>query len=297
MHKRFKIGLISAGVAATIALASGGTAYAVSKASGTGVQSNGTIAVCVQNSTHQYYAMTGSKCASGSSKLTFNQAGPTGPKGATGATGAIGATGATGATGSPGAPGATGPAGPQGSTGTPAILSVTASTSLTGHTDSGNYGNWAVDAFVRNATVTRHSAVDVDKCGANAVDCWFYTGSLTDSGSFSTSANAKSPNAGNDIHNTVTGTLSGGSEIQFYATSPTPDASLVPATVNGASVSTTNWITQFFSNSTVITGAKLKNWAWTYAAPNTCETWVDADNNNDGTDDVAGDIEGINACV
>ena len=63
VNRRFKVALIGAGAVATIALATGGTAYAVAKSNLTGVQSNGTIVVCVKDSTHVYYAMTGSKCA------------------------------------------------------------------------------------------------------------------------------------------------------------------------------------------------------------------------------------------
>jgi Collagen triple helix repeat (20 copies) len=299
VNRRFKVALIGASAVATIALATGGAAYAVAQSNITGVQSNGTIAACVKNSTHVYYAMTGSSCASGYTKLTFNQ---TGPKGATGAAGPKGSTGAAGATGTPGSAGATGaqgpagPAGPQGPAGAPAILSVSASTSVSNHADSGHGGNWAVDAFIRNVTVTRHSAVDVSDCGGAATDCWFYTGSLTDSGSFSTDSPASSPNHGTTINGTLTGTMSGGSKVQFYASSPTPDASLVPAILSGAGKSTDTWVEQFFPAGTVFKGDTLKNWSWTYSAPSTCETWVDALSNNDGTGTGAGDIQGINAC-
>ncbi len=295
MNQRVKIGAIIGGVVAVVALA-GGTAYAVSAASGTGLQSNGTIEACVDNSSHTLHAKTSGHCPSGSTELDWNQKGAAGAKGATGATGAKGAIGAHGATGATGATGPAGPAGPEGPPGAPAILTVSAQTSVSDRQDSGNHDDWAVDAFIRTVSITRHSAVDVSDCGSGAVDCWFYTGSLTDSGSFSTIGGASSPNAGDPIHGAVTGTMTGGSEIQFYASSNAPSAAGVPATMSGNSLATSGWATLFFPNSAVVTPLTLKNWSWTYSAPNTCETWVDAFDNGGGSGASAGDVQGVNAC-
>jgi hypothetical protein len=242
-------------------------------------------------------------CPTGTYYGSWNAKGNTGATGATGATGPKGDTGATGATG------ATGPAGPAG----PSDLTVTASTSLSNRDDSGNGadngGNWATDAFIRTVNLTRHEAGPVSNCGGSATTCYFYTASLTDSGTFTTQANADTPNqacteptvgtcAGLDIQGTVAGNFTGGSKIEFWASSNTPNASLVPATVSGDSPSTTNWVKQFFSGGTDFSSVSLLNWSWSYNAPATCETWVDALSNGSGNGTFAadGNIAGVNQC-
>lgn len=211
-------------------------------------------------------------------------------------TGPAGAAGAPGAAGPKGATGPAGPKGPAGPAGPSAGLTVSASTSISGRDDSGNHGNWAVDAFVRSVTVTRHSAVAVSNCGSGATSCWYYTAALTDTGSFATGAGAKSPDAGTAIAGTVQGTMTGGSKIEFYASSNLPAAAAMPATLTGDSPSTTNWVEQMFPAGTTFSAPSLLDWSWTYSAPNTCETWVDAYNNSDGAGAGAGDITGVNAC-
>ena len=86
-----------------------------------------TIHGCVNNTTHVLTVRA--TCPSGTTALTWNQAGPAGPRGpqgiqgvpgATGPAGAVGATGPAGpkgATGPAGAVGPAGPAGPKGATG------------------------------------------------------------------------------------------------------------------------------------------------------------------------------------
>lgn len=77
-----------------------------------------TFYACQNNSTGSITMVSSSaSCASGYSKIQWNQTGPTGATGATGPAGATGAKGATGATGAAGATGATGPAGPAGASG------------------------------------------------------------------------------------------------------------------------------------------------------------------------------------
>lgn len=208
--------------------------------------------------------------------------GPAGPKGA---------TGATGATGAQGVPGPAGPAGASGTPGASAVITVNASTALSARTDSGTHGDWATDAFTRTAAITRQHASTASKCGAGATECWFYTGTITDSGSFLTVTGANSPEAGDVIAGThIAGTFTGGSSFEFYASSDSPDSSLVPATLSGNGQSTSTWMRQFFAGGTHFAGEGEPKWAWTYAAPSTCETWVD------GSAGDTGDIKGVNAC-
>ena len=272
--------------AASVAVILGGGATALA--------TSGTLAVtaattanfdtgCVTSAHTLAYLYKGShSCASGQVKFTWNITGPAGPKGATGATGAQGATG---------------PQGPAG----PSDLTVSTSTSVSNRDDSGGNGNWATDAMVRMVTITRHEAAAVANCGDGAVTCWYYTATLTDSGTFTTQPGAFTPNQGLDngqkISGTVNGNFTGGSHIEFYASSNAPNASLVPATVSGDSPSTTNWVEQAFPGGTVFSVPSLLDWSWSYNAPATCEHWTDAFNNSGGQSKSAGDITGVNACA
>jgi hypothetical protein len=103
-------------------------------------------------------------------------------------------------------------------------------------------------------------------------------------------------NAGLKISGKVSGNV-GGSHIEVYASSNAPSAVLVPSTVSVVSPSTANWYPQAFPSGTVFSGpANLIDWSWIYVAPNTCEQWVDAYNNNDGHSSADGNIAGINLC-
>ena len=206
-----------------------------------------------------------------------------------------------------------GPQGPQGPPG-PAVLTVNAVTSISHRDASGNGGNWAVDTLTRTATVTRRGAVPSGDCGASATACWFYTATISDSGSFSNDAGVLTPNqactepsgtscAGLKISGTVTGSFSGGGTQEFYADSDSPSASTVPTTVSGDSPTDTNWYQQFFPAGTTFgltsnPNAPWTAWSWTYNAPKTCEIWTDAYNNGDGNGTYAadGNIAGINQC-
>ena len=66
-------------------------------------------------------------------------------------------------------------------------------------------------------------------CGPSAVRCWFYTGSVSDTGTFTTDAGANSPNAGVAIHGVVTGTINGVDHFEFYSTDRTPTPAWCPA--------------------------------------------------------------------
>lgn len=283
-----------AGVALAAAALSGGGVALANVASST-TQPAGTVYACVKSTGAldllEIHAPLPHACPKGDSLWKWNVQGPAGPKGATGATGAKGATGATGPAGP------AGPAGPQGPPGTFTPVTATGTTSVSGRDDSGNNGNWAKDAFTRTVTVVRHSAVPASDCGATATKCWFYTGSIADNGTFVTDSGAKSPNAGTTINGTVAGTFTGGSDVEFYASSDTPSVSGVSGTLTGDSPSTTAWVEQFFPSGTVFTTPNLTNWSWTYVAPNTCEKWVDAYNNGGGKGSGDGDITGVNACL
>jgi hypothetical protein len=174
-------------------------------------------------------------------------------------------------------------------------VTANASTAVSNRSDSGGHGDWAKDAMIRTVNVTRQTAVEVSKCGGAATQCWFYTASITDAGTFQTVAGALSPRDGVPISGTVSGTFTGGSKIEFYASSDDPDASLVPPTLTGDVPSTTNWVKQIFPRISVVSGVQLLNWSWSYSAPATCETWVDAYNNNAGADSPH-DIQGVNHC-
>lgn len=294
-----KVAGLFAGVAAAVLLI-GGAANAVDPISNNGgIQADGTIVACVNITVNSatrnvwYAPGNGTSCPAGYKTDHFAVVGAAGAKGATGATGATGAKGDTGAAG---ATGPAGPAGPAGTAGATEVLAVSASTGVSAREDSGNAGNWAKDTFVRSITITRHGAVDIANCGETDGSCYFYTGSVTDAGTFKTDTGAHSPNAGTAIAGSLVGNFSGGEGIEFYADSASPDASKVPATTVGASPATGDWAKQFFAATVHVTTVKQKNWSWTYVAPNTCEQWVDAYNNTDGSVPADGDITGTNHC-
>lgn len=171
-------------------------------------------------------------------------------------------------------------------------VSVTAVTTLINRPDSGHYGTWADDNLTRTVSITRQAAVEASHCGGGATTCWFYTGSLSDIGSFTTREGEKSPNADVVINGQVSGSTAGGSKLQFYSSSGTPQPSLVPSVVTGFAPAnaTSVWGSLFFPDGTVVTSTELLGWAWTYNAPGTCETWVNAASGD------TGNIAGVNAC-
>jgi hypothetical protein len=180
-----------------------------------------------------------------------------------------------------------------------AAASASATTTFTAHLDSGNHGNWANDAFTREATVT-FVAVEptLTDCGAAATTCFQYSGTIGDGGTFTAISGASSPQAGVTMTGTPSGTFSGGSDVTFFASSDTASASGVPTSVSGAGVSTTDWVEQFFPKGTTFgTGPVLSNWGWAYSSPRTCENWVDAAANSSGSLPADGDITGVSHCL
>jgi hypothetical protein len=254
----------------------------------------------------------GTTCPSGSFQVIWSI---TGPKGATGPAGPQGATGATGATG---------PQGPAGPPGTSAIESVTATFNLTGRDVSGNGTGtcaassntdcWATGDITRTVTITRESAVASTDCSSSAVNCWFYTASIADTGTFTTVSGVQTPNqkctepsgsscAGLDISGTVTGSLSGGGTMEFYADNGTPTVPSTTSYTGDAPTDTADWYKLFFPSGTDYgltsnANAPWTSWSWSYDAPATCETWVDAYNNGDGNGAYSadGNIAGQNQC-
>lgn len=235
---------------------------------------------CVNLSTHTTMSILdtpSASCPAGTTSIVLGAQGPAGPAG---------------------------PAGPQGPQGPGfQVVAASAQTDITNDQDSGNNGNWAIDTLTRQITVVRHGQVAASLCGGTATNgitgCWFYTALLSDSGSFTTITGASSPNAGTAIHGKLTGSVTGGSAFEFYANSNDPQSSLVPATLDASTSGTdsSNWPARFFTPATAIAGMNEINWTYTYDAPTTCETWVDAFNNGDGGRPADGDITGVNACT
>jgi hypothetical protein len=198
-------------------------------------------------------------------------------------------------TGTQGPRGEKGEKGEPGPPGTDAIVSVTALSNLTNRPDSGLHGDWAVDTFVRNVAITKQGAAPASNCGAGATSCFFYTGSMTDSGTFVTKDGAPSPLNGTAIKDNNSGTMSGGAKLEFYATSDAPDDSLVQGNVDGPGVdlketTTARWVAQFFPAGVAVTDAKLNDWKWTYLVPSTCESHSQSNSGNEG------DILGVSIC-
>jgi len=105
-----------------------------------------------------------------------------------------------------------------------------------------------------------------------------------------TISGANSPEAGTPINGRVSGTVSGNMSIEFYASSGTPNAALVPGTSDGSTIPTGSWATLLFANSVTVTPLVEPAWSWTYQAGATCEQWTNALSGD------TGDIVGVNHC-
>jgi hypothetical protein len=142
--------------------------------------------------------------------------------------------------------------------------------------DGGHHGDWATDTFVRSTTVTANDEKDS------------YTVTIADSGTFTTIPGASSPRDGVALPNApVTGVVNGTMTFQVLS-DVAPDGSLLPATINGKP-DTSNWPRRLFSANAEV-NVSAGDYSWTYKTD--CESWTDASNNNDGSDDAAGDITG-----
>lgn len=160
---------------------------------------------------------------------------------------------------------------------------------------------WATDNFNRAVTLTLQHAVPASDCSSTATACYFYTESLADNGSFTTVNGKASPNGSSTatIGGVVNGAMVGGGKLEFYASSDTPNPSLVPATASGASgLSTTSWYELFFASGTEFGNPTeypgYGPWVaydWTYTT--TCQKWNDGINPGDDGQGVAdGNITG-----
>lgn len=184
-----------------------------------------------------------------------------------------------------------GPAGSNGSNGTDAQLTVTGQVQLVDRQDSGRQGQtWALDQFTRTITLTRDHEVAAAKCGAGATACWAYFGIESDSGTFKTVAGQNSPEAGTPINGVLTGTAAGSQKVEFYASSDAPNASNLPASESGNSVSSTDMPKQLFPAGTQFSTVSEPTFGYDYTATATCEQW------HDGATGDTGDIQGVNHC-
>ena len=233
--------------------------------------------------------------------------GPKGEKGDTGPPGPKGEKGAEGAEGPPGSPGPKGekgPEGPEGKEGPPgppgesAQKTITATTAVINWPDGGsNY--WALDNYIRTLTLTRNAAAPSEECGGTP-SCWFYTGTLADNGTFTTVNGHASPNGSSSAHITgeLTGSMIGGASFEFYASSGSPEANLVPATqeYQPGGPTTSGWAKQAFPAGTVFTHMSLTAYRWVYSLGCAAQTWSDGINpGDDGQGAGDGNITG--ACT
>jgi hypothetical protein len=126
--------------------------------------------------------------------------------------------------------------------------------------------------------------------------CFAYTVSINDTGTAFATTGQVSPGAQavaikGSPQAAVTGTMSG----TFYASSASPDATLVPANLAGASVSSGNWAEQFFPAGTQFdVSHSTDNFSYTYKDTKDCQQWVDA---NNVLQPNSGDITGADSCA
>jgi hypothetical protein len=150
-----------------------------------------------------------------------------------------------------------------GATTRPAVKSYTstATTAVSNRPDSGDHGDWARDTFTRTAKVTLVSEVALSYCGGSTGTghCYDWTGSVSDSGSFTTIPGGVSPGNGSlngglppAISTAVKGTMAGTYRYAFYSSWKTASAALVATHENdagntpGGRSTTGAWPEQFF---------------------------------------------------
>jgi hypothetical protein len=182
----------------------------------------------------------------------------------------------------------------------PPSTTITATTAVTNWEEN---GGWATDAFARTVTITQGSPVPAGYCGApGAPTCWFYTATLSDTGTFTTHSGAARPNTAlpGVIAGAVTGSMNGTAHIEFYASSA-PSAALVPTAVDTRGPvpqGTAWWPALAFPAGTLFATtvdgdpyAPLVGYSWTYATA--CDTWHDDHPGSDGHGVGDGNITGI----
>lgn len=197
-----------------------------------------------------------------------------------------------------------------------AATTSTAKTVVSNAPDSGAHGNnWALDNYTRAASVTLTGEVALSFCGGSTPTghCYHWTGSVTDSGKFTTRVGQTVPGNGSLnggaaplIGTAVTGTMNGGAHYDFYSSWGTAHPGYLPATWDdhgntGTGHHTTgNWYKLFFGNAATFSGTGLISNAsgWTYVAaigsdgacPNVGGRWVDAGASGWGSTTADGNI-------
>jgi hypothetical protein len=282
--------------AIAVAMVCGGTAVAAGLIDGANLKPNSVSAGKLTKEVREEIADGGERGPKGAE----GDRGPKGAPGAAGAAGAKGDKGDAGATGPQGPAGPEGPAGLQGArgpAGESAQQTLTTSTQVTGWLDN---GGWATDEFARTLTLTRQYQVPSTQCKGTAV-CWFYTGTLADQGTFVAIDGHASPNTSDPttISGAVPGTMTGGGNFEFYASSGDVDASRVPATQVGKTggVTTANWARLAFPSGTSFINSSgtspLVAYKWVYSAGCPAQTWNDQINpGDDGKGPGDGNITG-----
>ena len=165
---------------------------------------------------------------------------------------------------------------------------------------------WAYDNFTRTLTIRLTGST-----GTGASTVYYYSAHYTDKGTFKTVNGALTPNqsglyAGETENGSVTGTITGGEQYSFTATS-LPNMKLVPASPAPDMGSTDAWYNLAFPAGTTFGGAGLGNWGWHYNGPVVVtldssgkhviathhERWSETASNNNGQLAQAGNINGI----
>lgn len=187
-------------------------------------------------------------------------------------------------------------------------VTAKATTHIINHPDGG-HGNpaiWAEDTINRTVTIKLMGSADPSNCGGGVTHCYYYTGTLSDNGTFAAVVGAGAPNqsghwAGStEVRPQARGTMIGGAPEAFYASSNHPDAALVDHFLDNHNTSATGdettsaWVEQFFPAGTHFGSVGLPTYKWTYTTTNLPHTqqWVDSSGNNDGNNPQDGNIIG-----
>jgi hypothetical protein len=188
-------------------------------------------------------------------------------------------------------------------------VTARATTRIVNHPDGGHGATkpiWAEDTINRTVTIKLMGPADLSNCGGGVAHCYYYTGTLSDNGTFAANVGNDAPNqsghwAGSEeVNPQARGTMIGGAPEAFYASSNHPEASLVDhyldnhGTPASGDETTSAWVEQFFPASTHFGSVGLPSYKWTYTTTNLRRTqqWVDSTGNNDGNSPQDGNITG-----
>ena len=161
-------------------------------------------------------------------------------------------------------------------------------------------GNWAVDQFARKIQLHRIGAAPVTDCAAGSSQCWQWSYKITDSGTFTTIAEALAPRAGTEDQ-ALTGQFAGGTQdAVFFTNRDSANPKLAPASISsgvGTGFKTSSNMPRLFfpRTGTTYVLSTLGDWGWTYNLPagsnlqcvNAAYHWTDSLANGGGA--VAGD--------